>query len=287
MKKILFSIALLSMTCTQAFAESSVWKAEKEGAVIYLGGTCHLLRPSDFPLPPEFDQAYQASDVLIFETDIGKMNDPATQQLLMTQTAYADGSTVDQHLSPQVYKMLSDYCATKGIPLAMFSRFKPSMIMLFILTTELSELGVTQEGVDQFFYKQAIREKKPVRGLESIEEQINFVTKLGDGKEDALITQALEEMSTLKEDYAAIVSAWKTGDTEALNELMNGKIKTTYPEIYQELIVDRNQNWLSEIDACQKTPETEFILVGAAHLAGPDGMIEALKKTGYTVEKLL
>ncbi|MCU0858450.1 MAG: TraB/GumN family protein [Pontiellaceae bacterium] len=286
MKKVLFSIMYLFITCTQVFAESSVWKAEKEGSIFYLGGTCHLLKPSDFPLPPEFDRAYQASDALIFETDIEKITDPAVQMQLITQTTYEDGSTVDQHLSPEIYKKLSDYCDTQGIPLAMFSRFKPSMIMMIILTTELSKMGVTQEGVDRFLYKQAKQDQKPVRGLEAIEEQIRFIAKLGEGSENTLIKQAIEEMDTLKQDYAAIVHAWKTGNTDALNELMNSKIKTKYPEIYQELIVNRNQRWFPAIDACQKTPETEFILVGAAHLAGPDGIIETLKKAGYNIEKL-
>jgi uncharacterized protein YbaP (TraB family) len=160
------------------------------------------------------------------------------------------------------------------------------MITLILLTTELSKLGVTQEGVDLFFHQQALRDQKPVRGLESIEEQIRFVIKMGEGKEDALVKESLEKMNTLEQDYMATVSAWETGDTEKLNDLMNDEIKTTYPEIYQELIVDRNQNWFPAIDACQKTPETEFVLIGAAHLVGPDGLIEALKKAGYSVEKL-
>lgn len=286
MKRGLFCFLIVSLACVQIFAESSVWKAEKEGSVMYLGGTCHLLRPSDFPLPPEFDRAYQASVVLIFETDIAKMNDPAVQMQLMSRAMYTDGSTIDQHLSAAVYKKLEDYCAAQGIPLVMLSQFKPSMATLVILTFELSKLGVTQEGVDQFFHKQALQDQKSVRGLESIEKQIDFITKLGEGKEDELVTQMLEDMSSLKQDYEAIISAWKTGDAGALSELMNSKMKTTYPAIYQELIVARNQNWFSELDGFQKTPETEFVLVGAAHLVGPDGLLEALKKAGYSIEKL-
>jgi uncharacterized protein YbaP (TraB family) len=52
------------------------------------------------------------------------------------------------------------------------------------------------------------------------------------------------------------------------------------------LITDRNRNWLPVIEAYQRKPQTRFILVGVGHLVGPDGLIEALKKRGYTVDKL-
>lgn len=99
MKKIFLNIALVMLICTQAWAESSVWKIQKDNSVMYLGGTFHLLRPSDFPLPPEFAEAYQASDLLVFETDLGKFNEPSAQEKLLAKAVYADGSTIDQHLS--------------------------------------------------------------------------------------------------------------------------------------------------------------------------------------------
>jgi len=67
---------------------------------------------------------------------------------------------------------------------------------------------------------------------------------------------------------------------------MLAELKTQPPKLYKKLITDRNRNWLPLIDAYQKSPRTEFILVGVGHLVGPDGIVEALKKKGYKVEKL-
>src|SRR5450631_1034049 len=103
MKRVLVGIALVVIACTGASAESSVWKVQKDKSVLYLGGTCRVLRESDYPLPPEFARAYKASQVVVFETDIGKFQDPSTQQRLLTEAMYADGSTVDKHLSVQAY----------------------------------------------------------------------------------------------------------------------------------------------------------------------------------------
>lgn len=286
MKKILLSITLVLLICTQSLAESSVWKLQKSDSVIYLGGSCHLLRQSDFPLPREFDKAYRASDILVFETDLGKLNDPSTQQKLMFEAMYADGSTIENHLSSQTYSLLKEYCASNGIPLAALKKFKPSIIALTMTAMELAKLGVTQHGVDTFFYQLAKKDKKIVEGLETVEEQIHFIVGMGEGNEDAFITHSIRDLKSIKHEYESLVDAWKKGDAKKLNDLMFAELKTKTPKLYKELLTDRNENWLPMIDAYQKTLQKEFILVGVGHLVGPDGIVEGLRKKGYQVEKL-
>jgi uncharacterized protein YbaP (TraB family) len=285
-KKILLSILLVLLFCTQSLAESSVWKVQKDGSVIYLGGTFHLLRQSDFPLPIEFEQAYRASDVLVFETDLEKFSDPSTQQKLMAKAIYSDGSTIDEHLSPQTYNLLNEYFASNGMPIAAFKQFKPSIVVLAITVMELAKLGVTQEGVDMFLYELAAVDNKITEGLETVEEQISFVVGMGEGNEDAFVTHSIRDLATIKQKFGSMVDAWKRGDAKKLNDLMIAEFKTKTPKLYEELITDRNVNWLPMIDAYQKTLQKEFILVGVGHLVGPDGIVEALKQKGYKVEKL-
>jgi len=286
MKKILLSIMLVLLICTQSLADSSVWKVQKDESIIYLGGTFHLLRQSDFPLPMEFDKAYRASDILVFETDLGKLHDPSTQQKLMSKAMYTDGSTIENHLSPQTYSLLNEYCASKGIPLAAIKQFKPSIVVVTITVMELAKLGVTQEGVDLFFYQLAAGDNKTVEGLETVEEQIHFVVGMGEGNEDAFVTHSIKDLESIKQKYESMVDAWKTGDAKKLNDLMVAELKSKTPKLYKELIADRNENWLPMIDAYQKTLQKEFILVGVGHLVGPDGIVKALRKKGYKVEKL-
>ena len=191
MKKIILSIVLVLFACSLAGAESSVWKAQKGKAVIYLGGTCHLLRESDYPLPPEFEQAYRASSVVVFETDIARMQDPATQQKLLAKARYADGSTVDRHLSAKTFKELSAYCEANGIPLQALSQLRPSLLMTTLIILELNKLGVSRQGVDQFFYESAARDKKAVEGLETVDEQIDYLVSMADGNEDEFVSYSL------------------------------------------------------------------------------------------------
>jgi uncharacterized protein YbaP (TraB family) len=286
MKRFILSILLVLSAWSWAGAESSVWKAQKGQTVIYLGGTCHLLRDSDYPLPPEFSRAYQESSVLVFETDIEKIQNPLTQQKLLAKARYEDGSSIDRHLSAKTYEELRAFCEANGIPLQALSQLRPSMLMAALTVMELNRLGVSRQGVDQFFFGLANRDGKAVEGLESVEEQIDYVVSMADGIEDEFVSYSLKEMKTLRQQFDILADAWRRGDAGKLDKLMASDIKKAQPKLYRRLITDRNRNWLSVIEASQKTPRTRFVLVGVAHLVGSDGIIEALKKNGYKVEKL-
>lgn len=286
MKRILLSITLVLIFCTQALAESSVWKVQKGESVMFLGGTFHLLRQSDFPLPPEFAKAYKASDILVFETDLSRFHEPAMQQKLMEKGMYADGSTIEKHLSAKTYRLLSEYCAARGIPLGKLKQFKPSIIAITMISVELAKHGVSQEGVDTFFHQLAKKDKKIIEGLETIDEQIQFIAGMGEGDEDAFIAYSLKDLESIKQDYETMVAAWRKGDVKKLNDLFVTEVKGKMPKLYKELLTDRNENWLPLIEAYHRTPKKEFILVGVAHLVGPDGIVEALRRKGYTVKKL-
>lgn len=286
MKNLLLSLALVFLLCTQALAESSVWKIQKGESVMYIGGTFHLLRQSDFPLPSEFEKAYRLSDILVFETDIGRFNEPLTQQKLLAKARYADGSTVDKHLSADTYKLLRQYCATNGIPLDKIKSYKPSFITLIIVTNELGKLGVVTEGVDTFFYKLATTDNKATQGLETVDTQIDFIVRMGEGNEDEFLTNAINDVKRIENTFETMVDAWERGDATKLDELIISEVKAKTPKLYQEMFLDRNNNWLPAIESYQDTPQKEFILVGAGHLVGPDGIIEALRKNGYKIEKL-
>lgn len=285
-----FSRILSVLVCTffvvpAALAESSVWKVEQGDSVMYLGGTIHLLRPSDFPLPAEFDKAYAASELMVFETDIGKLRDPSTQMMLIAKAMYSDGSTLEKHLSPEVYSMLAAYCAANKIPMQAIQFFKPSFVAVTLAAMELLRLGVSEEGVDLYFHRLATQDNKTIDMLETIEEQIDYLTSMGKDNEDAFIAHTIESTASLEESFEQLVSAWKRGDDQTLDALLVSEVKAKTPQIYQDIFVDRNRNWLPRIDAYAKTPATEFILVGAGHLVGPDGIIEALKDKGYRVTR--
>lgn len=280
------TLALFIMAGFFAHAESSVWKVSKGESVLYVGATCHLLRKTDFPLPPEFDKAYQAASMTVFETDLAKLQEPAMQQEILKRTTYPDGATVDKHLSAPSYQLIRDYCSSNNLPLQALNRLKPAMLMVTITSLELMKLGVSQQGVDAFYHQQTQKDGKKSEGLETVGEQLDYIVSMADGQEDDFVRYSLDDMGKLAEVFDRLVTAWRTGDDEKIDALMVKALKTRLPGLYKKLITDRNNRWLPKIEAYLKTPQIEFILVGAGHLGGSEGVLASLRKKGYQVRKL-
>ena len=266
-------------------AASSVWKVRSDSGYVYLGGSSHLLRQSDYPLPPEFDTAFTDSAVLVLEADVEGLKDPAVQAQLLAK-GQLQGTTLDKVLSPEVYGSLSNHCHQLGLPIALFNGLKPSMVILTATVLELQRLGVSASGVDMHFSERAVAAEKRRVSLESVEEQLDMILALGDGNEDDFVTHSLMELKQTGDLLPELLDAWRSGDLNTLEKNFLQPMQSDYPELYQQLVVDRNHNWLPQIELLLQSKETEFILVGALHLAGDDGLLKALKERGFTVEPL-
>jgi uncharacterized protein len=252
-----------------------------------LGGTCHLLRQSDYPLPEGYNQAYQNADMLAFETQIGQLQTPQFQQTLMQRSVYTDGTTLDKVLSAATYSQLEAACAKAGIPLAQLNSFKPFMVFLTLLGLEFQKIGISSEaGVDLYYFNKAGADGKRVDGLEPVEDQLNFTTTMSDGIEDRFITHGLQDLKRVHQLFEELISAWREGDEAKLYQFFIKDMQNDFPKLYKKLLTDRNLNWMPRITHYLNTPEKEFILVGVAHLVGPEGIIAQLKKKGYKVSKV-
>jgi hypothetical protein len=82
-----------------------------------------------------------------------------------------------------------------------------------------------------------------------------------------------------------LVQAWKAGDVRIVEEIVLKDVKQE-PLLYQRLLVERNRNWMPTIEALFMRPRPSFVVVGAAHLVGPDGLVTQLRAKGYRVEQM-
>jgi uncharacterized protein YbaP (TraB family) len=109
---------------------------------------------------------------------------------------------------------------------------------------------------------------------------------MGNGHEDDLVSYTISDLDSTKKNFEIIVDSWKRGDVDKLDRLIIGDIRTEMPDIYKNIITDRNNNWMRVIEKYFENNKTEFVMVGMAHLVGTDGIIEQMRKKGYKVEKL-
>ncbi|MDT8428680.1 MAG: TraB/GumN family protein, partial [Pseudomonadales bacterium] len=265
---------------------TSVWEVSSAEHQLFLGGTIHLLRAADFPLPEQFEIAYEAADKIYFETDINAMNDLGFQAQMLQTLTYQDERTLQSVLNEEAYLALNQYAAKSGLPLAMMQKFKPGLLIATLSVLEVQKLGFTPEGVDMHFASRVAADGKPMGELESLDTQLSYLAAMGEGNESEFVLVSLADFEQTAEMMEQMVTAWRAGDDEALSRYFVNDLKSRSPEVYQSLLVDRNENWRHLIEAMLETPERELVLVGAAHLLGDDGLLAMLSAGGYEVRQL-
>ncbi|MFK7863517.1 MAG: TraB/GumN family protein [Pseudohongiellaceae bacterium] len=279
-------VSVFTSAFNLALADSSVWRVESDGKTVFLGGTVHLLRTSDYPLPDEYASAYEQSEKLYFETDLNSMGEMAVQARLLKQLSYGDDRSLKTVLNDEAYTALAAYTDSVGLPLAMMEKFKPGMLVTTLQVMEFQRIGFTPQGVDAYFNTLAMGDGKPLGQLESIDDQIGFLSAMGEGNESEFILLSLRDIEGTADIMDDMIQAWRKGDNKALSELFVSDLLNESPEIYDSLLKQRNLNWMPQIEQMLDSPETEFVLVGAAHLVGPDGLLTLLKAKDYKVSRL-
>ena len=283
MKKIFLFLNLL---CLSVFAQSSVWKVSKGDNHIYIGGTIHILSKDDYPLPKEFTKAYNDSEILVFEANLDEMSTPEAQRALQYASAYRNGQSLVNYLSLDTLNLLTTYLQKEGFPVDVMLRLKPGIVTTAISLNALKKLGITEEGVDTYFAKLAKQDRKKQLYLESIEDQIGFITNIGVGNEENYIGYSMLELKNISQDINQMRDAWRKGNINLLNKKDMDILKNQFPNIYQNVLVNRNNDWIPKLQQLFRTKKVEYVLVGALHLSGKDGILYKLKSLGYKVEQL-
>ena len=269
---------------TEQLSGSSVWKISKGGNTLFLGGSIHILREEDFPLPKEFDTAFSQSSILVLETDIEKMGDAEVMQYLMMRMFLGEGKTLESLLDRETYLMLEAKCLEFGFPIENVSMFKPSMIMLMLTMLEIQNSGFVQQGVDMHFFERARQENKQLGFLEEIETQINIIVSMGEGYENDFVKYSLQDMYSSTNELTSMVADWRSGSAKYTEETLK-LMQESWPILYRDFITNRNIAWLPQIEEYLNSTALAFVIVGLAHLHGPDGLLLKLRNLGYNVEQ--
>lgn len=281
--------ALLGSAClvfSVAAQSASVWKVTKDDTTLYLGGTLHVLSQTDYPLPEAYNTAFENADTLVFETDIAAIQSPAFQQQSMAVLTYQDGTTLAKTLSEATLARVKTHLDSRGVPLQHLMTFKPSLLSVTLSVIEMQRMGLTSEGVDAFYYAKGKQAGKKIAWFETPEEQLNFIATMGEGEEDAMINYTLDDLEDLPSMINQMRAFWRAGDMQGLYKIGMEDFAKDYPKVFDDLLINRNKNWLPDLLAFLQTPETEFVLVGSMHIPGKDGLIDMLTKHGYTVTQL-
>ena len=279
-------ILFLVFTAAGVGAESSVWVASSSRATVYLAGSFHMLRASDYPLPAEFFAAYQDSRKIIFEIPPGETENQEYMGKLLSLAIYNDGTTLKEHITTAAYAKAESFCKERNYPLEQYQLFKPAFFVMTLTLSEMNKIGADpQKGIDNFFKEKAMQDGKATGSLETMDQQINLLTSMDASLGSDQILESIEELKQAEVMLGELLAVWRKGDEAKMEELYIKDLKL-YPKLYQTLIVDRNNKWMKNIEGYLNGSGNTMVIVGAAHLVGADGLINLLRKHGYRVVKL-
>lgn len=280
-------LLLLSLVLpATSLAQSILWKSVENGHTLYLMGSIHVLKASHYPLPAAMEQAYNASDVIVFEVDIAESEAPATQQLFLKKGMFQKNQTLRKNISAQTYKELRKHLATIQISPNLFSKMKPPLCAITLTMLEMQRLGFDPKyGLDQYFNDKALQDGKKTVALETIAYQINLFFDQSKKDQELFLKQTLTEMSLLEETMQKMDRAWVTGDAQTLNKVLSESFDE-FPEFHERLLLQRNRNWIKTIKTLHRQNKSTLVVVGAAHLVGPESVVDLLEQQGYHFEQL-
>jgi hypothetical protein len=271
------------LLCISVRADStlhSLWELHGKHNTVYLLGSIHVLRESDYPLPPVMLEAYGSAKALIMEVNLEEMNSEQVQTEMLASATLPDGKTLPEVMGQERYARAAALAHEVGVDLSMFDQFAPWFAAEAISQLQLAQLGFQpQAGVEMYFLDRARGDGKSVAGLETVHDQISlFENMTMDTQADYLMSN-LEQAHDLPKEVDSMVRAWQHGDSQ----WFAAELQTEFgrdSRLYQAVLGARNRKWVPQIEALLNEDRNYLVIVGTGHLAGRGSVIELLKQDG-------
>ena len=279
-----FALRALTLACAAIIVPpeakaACVWKVTgANGGTIYLGGSVHGLLSTDYPLPPAYNRAFDLCTALVIEDDLN-VSRRTTDKFYKTGF-YSKGDSLKNHLDPRTYDYVRRVFALMHVPEAEVAKCKPWMLIMMLWSGGTNELGV--EG---FLIKRARANSKQILGLETFREHAEIISGMSDKQAELVLLQTFIPAASGNEFRKQMLAAWRRGDPNTLAQLERESFRDL-PSFGERLIAARNRNWIPKIEAYIRERRPYFVVAGAAHMGGPDGVLALLKARGYQVEQL-
>lgn len=272
----LFVLNTWSLLAQEPNAKALLWEISGNGLKksSYLYGTIHLIGKDDFFLNKKVVEKFKQTKQVALELD---MDDPAMIMKVAGSVFMPDGTTLKDLYTATQYEKLEKYFQDSvGISLDMMQRIKP-----IVLSSMLTESGIRGDitSYEQVFTEMAAEQKKEVSGLETVEFQMSVFDSIPYKIQADMLLTSIDATKT--NDFSKMIQLYKQQDLDGLYQFI--KQESSQYKDFDNLLIDRrNESWIERIGKLSDLKPT-FIAVGAAHLPGEKGVINLLRKAGYTL----
>ncbi|MFQ2223986.1 TraB/GumN family protein [Aeromonas enteropelogenes] len=280
----LFSFLLCLLLPLTALADPAFYRVSKGDEQHWLMGSIHAGKPTLYPLPEPVERAWQQSRALVMEVDMNSISQEQWQGMA-SLTQLNDGKSLKEYLPAELYQRTLMAGARYGLDEATLSPLRPWFAAITLTQAAMAKTGFdSQLGIDQHFAGLAAKEGKPVVGFETLLEQLGYLASVGDNQ-TLMLASTLDELPMLENAFTAVMKAWQQGDEATLINLLKEEMAPPALQSWMEqtLLAERNHNWLKKWPSL---PNESFIVVGALHLYGEQGLLAQLEQQGWRITPL-
>jgi uncharacterized protein len=266
-------------------AKPALWKVADKDTTIYLFGTIHYLPKGLKWRTAKFDKALDQSAELVLET--ADLDDPEKIGAMFVKAAVSPGTPpIAQRIPADRMAKLYALADTAKMPRASLDQLDTWAVALGLATSAIQQSGLDPdlgaESVLQAAFKAA---RKPVSGLETSEQQLEFFDGLPEAAQRVFLVSLIDESSDLKTEAAEMLQSWGKGDQQAIALSFDDELRLS-PELMDTLLRKRNANWTQWITKRLEKPGTIMVAVGAGHLAGEESVQTMLAKRGVKAKRI-
>ncbi|MEO3427319.1 TraB/GumN family protein [Pelagibius sp. CAU 1746] len=272
--------------------QGRLWKVEREGlAPSYVFGTMHVDDKRVMDLPPAVETAFAAADTAAFEL----IDDTvvAVETLYDERMELTGDETLEELIGSRSFGILRWHM--KQRMLVPKNNIKPWVFWEYMGGeafgfVDYGRLEPSGHGMvlDDWLEDRAAKSGKKVVGLETIEEQIDIYDKIPLDQQADLLKLALDRYSD-HAPWVPKVELYLNGDLAMFEALWREYLSWLPPDTAEtidlRLIDDRNRIMVERMAPLMAEAST-FVAVGAAHLAGEEGVLFLLEQEGYRVTRL-
>ncbi|MDR2367222.1 MAG: TraB/GumN family protein [Deltaproteobacteria bacterium] len=286
-------LALALAPATGALAQggkSFVWSVSDDtGPRLYLMGSIHMAREDLYPLSPVYGEAFGRATSLVVEVDTSKLGLAKLAGKTLSMGLYPGDETVWDHLDAQTAALLRECLKKTGLDEALVAKMRPWLVAMVLGVAGLQLEGYQEDlGLDLHFIAEAKSRGLPVYELEEADEQIDVLTAFDEVDSILFLKNTLLEFGQIGTQIEGIFNAWKKGDAKGLADLFFQVYKEN-PEIAPvmvKLIDERNAKMFKRLQPLMPQGKLPFVIIGASHLLGENGLLETFKAAGFRVEQL-
>ncbi|ELM3717111.1 TraB/GumN family protein [Aeromonas hydrophila] len=282
--RLLLPFLLCLLLPLSAFADPAFYKVSKGDQQHWLLGSIHAGKPSLYPLPDPIERAWLQSRALVLEVDLTHISQQQWQEMGAI-TRLVDGKTLKEHVPLDLYRRTIIAAGQNGLTENMLAPLRPWFAAITLTQAALERTNFSSAlGVDQHFAKQAGDSGKPIIGFETLLEQLGYLASVGDNQ-TLMLESTLDELPELERGFREVMKAWEEGDEATLINLLKSEMAPPKLQAWleQTLLAERNHNWLKKWSTL---PNESFIVVGALHLYGDQGLLALLEQQGWRITPL-